>query len=118
MTSNGKGSRKAGRGRVQTVQPAFFQRLGVVPYLTKEAVSLTLKFISGIAKAVVIFAYAEPFQIIPLNAAVMSWPLQTSVGGGASPGSIFRACGVAPTGRSEGFNSVGRVGLRSRAPVG
>ncbi|MGY3512177.1 hypothetical protein ACVIQY_005152 [Bradyrhizobium sp. USDA 3051] len=56
-----------------------------MPYLTKEAVSLTLKFISGIAKAVVIFAYAEPFQIIPLNAAVMSWPLQTSVGGGGEP---------------------------------
>jgi methyltransferase (TIGR00027 family) len=43
-------------------QPAFFQWLGVVPYLTREAVSSTLKFISEVPKAVVAFDYAEPFQ--------------------------------------------------------
>jgi len=46
-------------------QPAFFQWLGVVPYLTKEAVSSTLRFISRVPQAVVVFDYAEPFQNYP-----------------------------------------------------
>jgi methyltransferase (TIGR00027 family) len=46
-------------------QPAFFQWLGVVPYLTREAVSSTLKFISAVPQAVVVFDYAEPFQNYP-----------------------------------------------------
>lgn len=46
-------------------QPAFFQWLGVVPYLTKKAVSATLKFISEVPRAVVVFDYAEPFQNYP-----------------------------------------------------
>jgi methyltransferase (TIGR00027 family) len=45
--------------------PAFFQWLGVVPYLTREAVSSTLKFISKVPEAVVAFDYAEPFQNYP-----------------------------------------------------
>jgi methyltransferase (TIGR00027 family) len=53
-------------------QPAFFQWLGVVPYLTKEAVSSTLKFISGVPQAVVVFDYAEPFENILLNAVLTS----------------------------------------------
>ena len=53
-------------------QPAFFQWLGVVPYLTREAVSSTLKFISKVPQAVVVFDYAEPFQNYPANAAPMS----------------------------------------------
>jgi methyltransferase (TIGR00027 family) len=48
-------------------QPAFFQWLGVVPYLTKEAVSSTLRFISKIPQAVVVFDYAEPFQNYPVE---------------------------------------------------
>jgi methyltransferase (TIGR00027 family) len=46
-------------------QPAFFQWLGVVPYLSREAVSSTLKFISEVPQAVVVFDYAEPFQNYP-----------------------------------------------------
>jgi methyltransferase (TIGR00027 family) len=48
-------------------QPAFFQWLGVVPYLTKDAVSSTLEFISGIPQAAVVFDYAEPFQNYPVE---------------------------------------------------
>jgi O-methyltransferase involved in polyketide biosynthesis len=48
-------------------QPAFFQWLGVVPYLTREAVSSTLKFISKVPQAVVVFDYAEPFQNYPVE---------------------------------------------------
>lgn len=43
-------------------QPEFFQWLGVVTYLTKEAVLSTLKFISEVPQAAVVFEYAEPFE--------------------------------------------------------
>ena len=43
-------------------QPAFFQWLGVVAYLTKDAVLSTLKFISVVPQAAVVFEYAEPFE--------------------------------------------------------
>ena len=46
-------------------EPAFFQWLGVVPYLTKDAVSSTLKFISEVPQAAVVFDYAEPVQNYP-----------------------------------------------------
>jgi methyltransferase (TIGR00027 family) len=48
-------------------QPAFFQWLGVVPYLTREAISSTLNFISKVPQAVVVFDYAEPFQNYPVE---------------------------------------------------
>jgi methyltransferase (TIGR00027 family) len=43
-------------------QPAFFQWLGVVTYLTKDAVLSTLKFISEVPQAAVVFEYTEPFE--------------------------------------------------------
>jgi methyltransferase (TIGR00027 family) len=49
----------------QLDRPAFFQWLGVVPYLTREAVSATLDFVAGIAESEVVFDYAEPFENYP-----------------------------------------------------
>ena len=46
-------------------QPAFFQWLGVVPYLTRQAISDTLDFIAGIPRAEFVFDYAEPFENYP-----------------------------------------------------
>lgn len=46
-------------------QPAYFQWLGVVPYLTLEAIVATLDFIAGIPKAEVVFDYGEPFDNYP-----------------------------------------------------
>src|SRR5665213_2728805 len=43
-------------------RPAFFQWLGVVSYLTRDAISATLDFIAGVPKAQVVFDYAEPFE--------------------------------------------------------
>jgi methyltransferase (TIGR00027 family) len=45
--------------------PAFFQWLGVVPYLTREAIFTTLDFIGRIAGAAVVFDYTEPFENHP-----------------------------------------------------
>ena len=49
----------------QADRPAFFQWLGVVPYLTREAVSGTLDFIAGVPESEVVFDYAEPFENYP-----------------------------------------------------
>lgn len=49
----------------QADHPAFFQWLGVVPYLTRDAVSLTLDFIAGVPQSEVVFDYAEPFENYP-----------------------------------------------------
>jgi len=46
-------------------QPAFFQWLGVVPYLTREAIISTLDFVASIKGAEVVFDYAEPFENFP-----------------------------------------------------
>jgi len=46
-------------------RPAFFQWLGVVPYLTREAISATLDFIAGVPESEVVFDYAEPLENYP-----------------------------------------------------
>lgn len=43
-------------------RPSFFQWLGVVPYLTREAISVTLDFIARVPESEVVFDYAEPFE--------------------------------------------------------
>src|ERR1700742_3106286 len=43
-------------------QPAFFQWLGVTPYLTREAISSTLDFIANVPTSAVAFDYTEPFE--------------------------------------------------------
>jgi methyltransferase (TIGR00027 family) len=46
-------------------EPAYFQWLGVTPYLTREAMIATLDFIAAIKSAEVAFDYAEPFENYP-----------------------------------------------------
>jgi methyltransferase (TIGR00027 family) len=46
----------------QSDQPAFFHWLGVVPYLTHDAISATLDFIAGVPNADVVFDYVEPLE--------------------------------------------------------
>jgi len=48
-------------------RPAFFQWLGVVPYLTREAISTTLDFIARVPESEVVFDYAEPFENYPVE---------------------------------------------------
>ena len=44
----------------QQNSPAFFSWLGVVPYLTEDAIGRTLDFISSIQNSEVVFDYLEP----------------------------------------------------------
>jgi methyltransferase (TIGR00027 family) len=55
------------RSGFRAEQPAFFQWLGVVPYLTKDAISQTLDFIAGISVSEVVFDYAELFENYPAD---------------------------------------------------
>jgi O-methyltransferase involved in polyketide biosynthesis len=41
-------------------QPAFFMWLGVVPYLTRDAVLATLSTVAGVPNGEVVFDYGEP----------------------------------------------------------
>jgi len=62
--SLGEGLAQAG---FRVDEPAFLQWLGVVPYLTRQAISETLDFIAGIPDSEVVFDYAEPFQNYPAD---------------------------------------------------
>ncbi|HKR32524.1 MAG TPA: SAM-dependent methyltransferase [Terriglobales bacterium] len=54
----------AGAGFQQN-SPTFFTWLGVVPYLTENAVGTTLDYISSIQNSEVVFDYMEPPQAFP-----------------------------------------------------
>ncbi len=51
----------------QADRPAFFQWLGVVPYLSRDAVSAALDFIARVPESEVVFDYAEPFENYPAD---------------------------------------------------
>ena len=46
-------------------QPAFFVWLGVVPYLTREAIEATLDFVATVPGGEIIFDYSEPPENYP-----------------------------------------------------
>ena len=51
---------KLGAAGFQQNAPAFFSWLGVVPYLTEEAIGRTLDYMSSIENSEVVFDYMEP----------------------------------------------------------
>ncbi len=55
------GERLAGAGFRQN-SPAFFSWLGVVPYLTQEAIGSTLEYMASIPNSEAVFDYMEPVQ--------------------------------------------------------
>ena len=93
-------------------EPAFFQWLGVVPYLTKDAVSSTLKFISKVPQAAVVFDYAEPFQNYPAErrASVMA-TAERAASRGEPWLSFFDPIELLQLLRGEGFNVIEDLGL-------
>jgi methyltransferase (TIGR00027 family) len=93
-------------------QPAFFQWLGVVPYLTREAVSSTLKFISAVPQAVVVFDYAEPFQNYPAERrANIIATAERAAARGEPWLSLFDPAELFEQLRCEGFTIVEDLGL-------
>jgi methyltransferase (TIGR00027 family) len=93
-------------------QPAFFQWLGVVPYLTRGAISSTLKFISEVPEAVVVFDYAEPFQNYDAKRRANIIAVAESAAARGEPWlSLFDPADLHELLRSNGFKTVEDLGL-------
>ena len=93
-------------------QPAFFQWLGVVPYLTREAISSTLKFISKVPQAVVVFDYAEPFQnYLAERRASVIVVAERAAARGEPWLSLFDPSELQKLLRGEGFKTIEDLGL-------
>jgi methyltransferase (TIGR00027 family) len=93
-------------------RPAFFQWLGVVPYLTHEAISATLGFIARVPESEVVFDYAEPFESYPAGRRehVMAVAARTALLG--EPWlSLFAPCELSEMLRDIGFGEIEDLGL-------
>jgi methyltransferase (TIGR00027 family) len=96
----------------QADSPAFFQWLGVVPYLTGEAVSLTLDFIAGVPGSEVVFDYAEPFENYPADRRVHVMEVAARAAARSEPWlSLFDPAELSNMLRDKGFEDVEDLGL-------
>jgi methyltransferase (TIGR00027 family) len=96
----------------QRDRPAFFQWLGVVPYLTREAVSATLDFIAGVAESEVVFDYAEPFENYPSERRAHVMAVAARAASLGEPWlSLFDPVKLSEMLRNKGFGVVEDLGL-------
>ncbi|SHH17638.1 class I SAM-dependent methyltransferase [Bradyrhizobium erythrophlei] len=96
----------------QRDRPAFFQWLGVVPYLTREAVSATLDFIAGVPGSEVVFDYAEPFENYPSERRAKVMAVAARAASLGEPWlSLFDPAELAEIARNKGFGMVEDLGL-------
>ena len=92
--------------------PAFFQWLGVVPYLTRDAITATLAFIIKIPDSEVVFDYAEPFENYrpERRASIMAVAARAAARG--EPWlSLFDPAEIAGLLRAKGFAAIEDLGL-------
>jgi methyltransferase (TIGR00027 family) len=93
-------------------RPAFFQWLGVVPYLTRDAISATLDFITAVPESEVVFDYGEPFENYP---AERRENVMAAAARAASRGepwlSLFEPVELSKMLRNKGFGIVEDLGL-------
>ena len=93
-------------------RPAFFQWLGVVPYLTREAVSLTLNFIAGAPESEVVFDYAEPFENYPDDRRADVMAIAARAASRGEPWlSLFDPAELSKMLRNKGFGIVEDLGM-------
>jgi methyltransferase (TIGR00027 family) len=87
--------------------PAFFTWLGVVPYLTQDAIGRTLDFISSIQNSEVVFDYMEPPQAFSeeLRQIEKARAEQLEKMGERSD-TRFEPSGIAALLRSHGFSAI------------
>jgi len=96
----------------QADRPAFFQWLGVVPYLTREAVSLTLDFIARVPESEVVFDYAEPFENYPADRRADVMEVAARAASRGEPWlSLFDPAELSKMLRNKGFGIVEDLGL-------
>jgi methyltransferase (TIGR00027 family) len=100
------------RAGFQADRPAFFQWLGVVPYLTREAVAATLDFIAGVPESEVVFDYAEPFENYPAGRRANVMAVAASAASRGEPWlSLFDPAELSEMLRKKGFGIVEDLGL-------
>jgi methyltransferase (TIGR00027 family) len=93
-------------------RPAFFQWLGVVPYLTADAVAATLDFIAAVPESEVVFDYAEPLENYHVARRAHMMALAESVAARGEPWlSFFDPPELAELLRNKGFGVVEDLGL-------
>jgi methyltransferase (TIGR00027 family) len=93
-------------------QPAFFQWLGVVPYLTSEAISSTLDYVASIPSPAVVFDYTEPFENhTPERRAMLLATAESAAARGEPWLSFFNPPEIAAILRGKGFTGIDDVGF-------
>ena len=96
----------------QPDRPAFFQWLGVVPYLSRDAIGVTLDFIAGVPDAEVVFDYAEPFANYPAERRKNVMAIAAGAAARGEPWlSLFDPAEVSDMLRAKGFGLVEDLGL-------
>jgi methyltransferase (TIGR00027 family) len=96
----------------QADRPAFFQWLGVVPYLTREAVAMTLDFIARVPESEVVFDYAEPFENYPAERRENVMAVAANAASRGEPWlSLFDPAELSELLRNKGFGPVEDLGL-------
>jgi methyltransferase (TIGR00027 family) len=97
-------------------RPAFFQWLGVVPYLTRDAVSLTLDFIAAVPDSEVVFDYAEPLENYPDERRAHVMAIAESAAARGEPWlSLFDPAELAGMLQNKGFATVEDLGMAAIA---
>lgn len=97
-------------------RPAFFQWLGVVPYLTRQAFSLTLDFIAEVPDSEVVFDYAEPFENYPAERRDNVMAIADSAAARGEPWlGLYQPSEISETLRSKGFRAIEDLGLAELA---
>jgi methyltransferase (TIGR00027 family) len=93
-------------------RPAFFQWLGVVPYLTPDGFAATLDFIAGVPESEVVFDYAEPIENYPAAHRARIMALAESVAARGEPWlSFFDPVELTELLHNKGFGVVEDLGL-------
>jgi methyltransferase (TIGR00027 family) len=97
-------------------RPAFFQWLGVVPYLSRDAVSATLDFIACVPESEVVFDYAEPFENYPAERRGNVMAVAARAASLGEPWlSLFDPLELSEMLRNKGFGAVEDLGLAELA---
>jgi methyltransferase (TIGR00027 family) len=96
----------------QADRPAFFQWLGVVPYLSRDAIGVTLDFIAGVPGSAVVFDYAEPFANYPAERRENVMAVAAGAAARGEPWlSLFDPAEASDMLRGKGFGLVEDLGL-------